>query len=176
LNAIDFMDEARTTVATLAEECRSGRLDAFERLYRLQGGRMKSVAYHLLGSIPDAEDAVQEAFLRIYKGAGGFRNEAGFIAWVYRILVNTCHDLRRRKQRRPESAPEDRAGNRENTPLALALAQALARLDERRRMVFLLFEAEGFAHTEIAAILQITEGNSRYLLHQAKRELQEMLG
>jgi len=171
------MEARRAGLASLASECQSGDLTAFERLYQTQGGRMKSVAYHLLGSIPDAEDAVQEAFLRIYRGVSSFRDEAGFSTWIYRILVNTCHDLRRRQQRRPEAPPIDDARSLSaNVPLALALEQALGQLDERHRMTFLLFEAEGFTHSEIAAILGISETNSRYLLHQAKRELQEILG
>jgi len=169
------MEPARERLASLASECQSGDIRAFERLYQAQGSRMKSIAYYLLGSIPDAEDAVQEAFIRIYRGVSTFRDEAGFSTWIYRILVNTCHDLRRKKQRHPEAPPAD-SPYQENVPLAVALEQALAQLDERHRMTFLLFEAEGFTHAEIAAILGVTETNSRYLLHQAKRELQKILG
>jgi RNA polymerase sigma-70 factor, ECF subfamily len=176
VNAIGCMDDTRLDLATLAEDCRCGKLSAYERLYQAQGSRMKSVAYHLLGSIPDAEDAVQEAFLRIYRNIAGFREEANFATWIYRILVNICHDQRRRKQRRPEAPVVEIRAAGAAPSLTLALEQALGMLNERHRLVFLLFEAEGFAHAEIAGILDTSESNSRYLLHEAKRELREILG
>jgi RNA polymerase sigma-70 factor (ECF subfamily) len=171
------MDDFQVELATLSQDCRGGSLAAFERLYQREGRRMKSVAYHMLGSRADAEDAVQEAFLRIYRGIAGFREEARFNTWIYRILVNACQDQRRRRQRRPESELAEGPGRGGPEPAtAVALEQALGRIDERRRMVFLLFEAEGFAHIEIAAILGTSESNSRTLLHEAKRELREILG
>ncbi len=170
------MDDFKAELAGLAEDCRCGSLAAYERLYELEGRRMKSVAFHILGSRADAEDAVQETFLRVYRGIAGFREEASFTTWIYRILIHACQDQRRRKQRRPEAELTDGAAGAGGGPAtAVALGQALSRIDERRRMVFLLFEAEGFAHAEIAAVLGTSESNSRYLLHEAKRELRKIL-
>src|SRR3989442_734925 len=84
----------------LVEACREGRASAFEELYRDHGGRMKSVARNLLGNASDAEDAVQEAFLKLYRGLAGFKGDSALSSWLYRILVNTCYDIGRRRQRR----------------------------------------------------------------------------
>ncbi|HSS44249.1 MAG TPA: RNA polymerase sigma factor [Thermoanaerobaculia bacterium] len=165
--------------AELLEGCRRGDASAFERLFEAHGMRMKSVAANLLGNVSDAEDAVQESFLKVYRGAASFRGASRLSTWLYRVLLNTCYDLLRRRLRHPESAPE--AGQAElraagdDHPLRLDLEAAVARLAPRRRMAFLLFEVEGFSHREVGEILGVPEGNSRVLLHEAKRELQRLL-
>src|SRR5438034_4171097 len=71
--------------------CRSRGLPAFERLYRDHGPRMMSIALNLLGNVADAEDAVQDAFLKIFRGGGGFWGRSALSTWIYRILVNSCY-------------------------------------------------------------------------------------
>jgi RNA polymerase sigma-70 factor (ECF subfamily) len=153
---------------------------AFERLYFTQAARLKSVAGNLLGNVADAEDAVQDAFLKAYRARGEFKGDAAPSTWLYRILVNACLDLgRRRKRRREEpepAAPLDlRPAAAQDHPLRLALEAAIARLAPRLRTVFLLAEVEGFTHREIGEILEIAEGTSKHDLFQAKRELQRLL-
>ena len=176
---------------SLLDGCRRGEVDAFERLYALHGARMKSIARNLLGHESDAEDAVQEAFLKVYRGAGSFRGTASVSTWIYRILVNTCYDaLRRRKRRsedaltletpRGEGARETAFGGAGATapgdhPLRIAIEQGVAKLKPRQRDVFLLSAVEGFSHREISEVLDIPEGTSRTLLFEAKRQLQELL-
>jgi RNA polymerase sigma factor (sigma-70 family) len=70
-------------------------LAAFEALYESHGARMKSLALNVLGNRSDAEDAVQETFLRAYKNRQSFRSDAALWTWVYRILLNACHDIGR---------------------------------------------------------------------------------
>ena len=91
----------------LLEGCRAGRLEAFERLYEQAGPRMKSLAANLLGNAEDAEDAVQETFLKVYRGAGGFKGSSAASTWAFRILLNTCYDAMRRRRRHPEDAGLD---------------------------------------------------------------------
>lgn len=168
----------------LAEGCRSGNLASFERLYQLQGARMKSVAMNLLGNAHDAEDVVQEVFLKVHRNIASFRGQSAFSTWMYRILLNACYDLRRKRMRRqelPELEPTEDAPAPEppapmsNHPLRLALERAVAELRPTLRSVFLLFEVEGFRHSEIAAMLQITETSSKNALYQAKQELRRIL-
>jgi RNA polymerase sigma factor (sigma-70 family) len=64
---------------------------------------MKSIAFNLLGNAADAEDAVQEAFLKIYRGAKTFRGGAAFSTWAFRVMVNTCYDALRRRRTAPRS-------------------------------------------------------------------------
>jgi RNA polymerase sigma-70 factor, ECF subfamily len=153
---------------------------AFEKLYATHGGRLKSVAMNLLGNVADAEDAVQDAFLKAYRARSAYKGDAAPFTWLYRILVNSCLDLGRRRKRRREDpeaeAPLDlRPAAESDHPLRLALETSVARLAPRLRAVFLLAEVEGFTHREIAEILEIAEGTSKSDLFQAKRQLQRML-
>jgi RNA polymerase sigma-70 factor (ECF subfamily) len=170
--------------ARLAAACQAGDLHAYERLYRLQGARMRNLARNLLGTQSDAEDAVQETFLKIQRSIATFRGQSSFVTWAFRILVNTCHDLRRSRTRRKEFVPDER----EDAPmpaeprapgghpsLKLALERAIATLTQQQRSVFLLYEVEGFHHAEIAAMLEITETASKNTLFQAKKNLRQTL-
>jgi len=170
--------------AAIAAGCLAGDMRAYERLYHLQGARMRNYARNLLGSPTDAEDAVQETFLKIQRGISTFRGQSSFVTWAFRILVNTCYDLRRSRMRRKEHLQDD---SEEGLPpfeprsrgahpaLRLALERALAQLTRHQREIFLLFEVEGFRHAEIAAMLDISETASKNTLFQAKKTLRTML-
>lgn len=170
------------TDEALLEGCRAGDLSAFEELYERHGARMKSIARNLLHDVGDAEDAVQEAFLKIYRGAKTFRGGAAFSTWAYRVLVNTCYDSLRRRGSRPtgpsldaEDATPLAAPATADHPLRMALEKAVGRLKPKHRAVFLLFEVEGFSHLEISRILGIPEGTSKTFLFGAKKNLQRWL-
>ena len=110
------------TDAELAEACKRGDLRAFERLYELEAGRMKSLAYHLLRSRADAEDAVQEAFIKVHKSVQGFEGNSSLATWVYRILLNCCYDALRKRQRLAEEpAPAHLRAESSKVPLKIAL-------------------------------------------------------
>jgi RNA polymerase sigma-70 factor (ECF subfamily) len=175
---------ARAEDSALAAACQAGDLRAYERLYALQGSRMKNLARNLLGNAHDAEDAVQETFLKVQRGIGSFRGQSSFVTWTFRILVNTCHDARRKRVRKKEVASEDDTGEplrpeprapSSHPALRLALERALAELTRHQRDIFLLYEVEGFHHAEIAAMLEITETASKNTLFQAKKNLRAML-
>src|SRR4030081_883802 len=93
--------------AVLAAACRSGDLRAYQRLYAMHGARMKNLARNLLGNPTDAEDAVQETFLKVHRSVASFRGKSSFVTWTYRILINTCYDARRSRLRKKEVANED---------------------------------------------------------------------
>jgi len=170
--------------AALAAGCLAGDMRAFERLYQLQGARMKNLARNLLGTQSEAEDAVQETFLKVQRSIASYRAQSPFVTWVFRILVNTCHDLRRSRMRRKEHSQDElEEGARQIEPrapvahpsLRMALERALAGLTRHQRDVFLLYEVEGFRHAEIAGILKISESASKNTLFQAKKNLRGML-
>jgi RNA polymerase sigma factor (sigma-70 family) len=161
----------------LAAACASGDSRVFEDIYRRFGDRMKSIAWNHLGNASDAEDAVQETFLKVHRAATTYTGEASFSTWLYRILVNTCYDVLRKRKRRIEEAPieetaERTAPNVDDTK-RIALRRLLDALPEQRRTVFTLFEIEGLSHAEIGEILGISEGNSKWILFATKKELQE---
>jgi RNA polymerase sigma-70 factor (ECF subfamily) len=176
--------QVRAEDSRLADACRSGSVGAFEQLYETQGTRMKSIAMNLLGNAHDAEDAVQETFMKIHRGIHYFKGQSAFSTWVYRILVNSCHDLRRSRVRRQETPEQDLvaedqtfevSGPVRDHPLRMALEKCVKQLTPHLRSVFLLYEVEGFKHSEIGSILGISEMASKNALYQAKRRLRDML-
>jgi RNA polymerase sigma-70 factor (ECF subfamily) len=164
----------------MAAGCAAGEPQVFETLYRTLGERMKSIAFNHLGNISDAEDAVQETFLKVHRAAESYTGEAAFSTWVFRVLINTCYDHLRRRRRRPEEAPIDdavevtgKAAPHVDDAKRITLRKMLEELPEQRRTVFTLFEIEGLSHAEIAQILGISEGNSKWILFATKKELQQ---
>lgn len=163
------------TDAELIEGCKRGNRRAYERLYELQAARLKSIAFHLVGNRADAEDAVQETFLKAFRAMDGFEGQSSLSTWMCRILINCCYDVLRKQQRLAEQPVRTHPASENKLPLKLALERALEKLNERQRIVFLLFEVEGLRHSEIAAVLQVPEGTSRSWLFEAKRELKRSL-
>jgi RNA polymerase sigma-70 factor (ECF subfamily) len=176
-------DDATSADAALAVACRSGDLHGYERLYAMHGARMKNLARNVLGNPTDAEDAVQETFLKVQRGIASFRGHSSFVTWAYRILINTCYDARRSRMRKKEIANDDSEGTPRLEPrapgahptLRMALERALEKLTRHQRDVFLLYEVEGFRHAEIAGMLELTETASKNTLFQAKKNLRRML-
>jgi RNA polymerase sigma-70 factor (ECF subfamily) len=176
--------EARAADARLSHGCRAGNVESYEELYRAQSSKMKSIAMNLLGNAHDAEDVVQETFLKIHRGIRYFKGQSAFSTWTYRILVNCCYDLRRKKMRRQETAEQDLVAEdqtfdspapMQDHPLRMALEKCVQQLTPYLRSVFLLYEVEGFKHAEIGLMLDISEMASKNALYQAKRKLREML-
>lgn len=132
----------------------------------------------------DAEDLVQDGFIQVFKEIEKFRN-GSLEGWMRRIFVNLCIDRYRRNSRRntwliPDSgdAHEVADPNYEIAPDFLEEAQLLAfinQLPEGSRMVFNLFAVEGYSHSEIARMLQITESTSRVQVTRARKLLQGKL-
>jgi RNA polymerase sigma-70 factor (ECF subfamily) len=175
--------EALSEDAALAAACRAGDLRAYERLYAMHGARLKNLARNVLGNPIDAEDAVQDTFLKVQRSIASFRGQSSFATWIYRILMNTCYDARRSRLRKKEVANDDSEETPQREPrapgahpsLRMALERALARLTRHQRDVFLLYEVEGFRHAEIAGMLEMTETASKNTLFQAKKNLRQML-
>ena len=164
----------------LASACAAGDTKIFEELYGRFGDRMKSIAWNHLGNAADAEDAVQETFLKVHRAASTFTGEASFSTWMFRILVNTCYDALRKRKRRIDEAPIDdepetveRTAPSVDDAKRITLRKLLDELPEQRRTVFTLFEIEGLSHAEIGEVLGISEGNSKWILFSTKKELQE---
>lgn len=162
----------------LAAACAKGEAGVFDEIYSKYGDRMKSIAWNHLGNRSDAEDAVQETFIKIHRAAATYTGEASFATWAYRILVNTCLDALRKRKRRVEEAPieavgAERRGMSVDDAKRMTLRKMLDALPVQKRTVFTLFEIEGLSHAEIASILGITEGNSKWILFATKKELQE---
>src|SRR5213595_3578335 len=158
---------------------------------------MYSSALRLTRNPADAEDLIQETFLRAYRGFEGFEEGTNLKAWLYRILTNTFINRYRQQKRRPEESDIDdvedfylyrRLGgleeariskSAEDTMLELftddEVKEALESLPETFRMAVLLADVEGFAYKEIAEILDIPIGTVMSRLHRGRKALQKRL-
>jgi RNA polymerase sigma-70 factor (ECF subfamily) len=151
-------------------------------------------ALRLTRNPQDAEDLVQEAVLRAYRGFAGFEEGTNLRAWMYRILTNTFINSYRKKQRQPVVVPEediedwylyDRLGAAATEASAESevleripdedVQRALEELPENFRMAVLLADVEGFSYKEIAEILDIPIGTVMSRLHRGRKALQKAL-
>jgi RNA polymerase sigma-70 factor, ECF subfamily len=129
----------------------------------------------------DAEDAVQEGFLRAYQALDRFDPSQTFSAWLNRIVANAALDLARRKKVRnaeqiSESIQAPFRDPAEGRELKERLQAALAELQPRARSVIVLHDVEGFTHAEIGEMLGIPGGTARSDLHHARQKLRGLLG
>lgn len=175
--------EADDGEAALVERVRRGEARAFDELVTRYMRRAFSVAYRMMGQREDAEDLVQDAFLTVLQRIGTFEAGRPFAPWFFRLLVNRGLNARKaRTLRTTEQVPEAAASTlptpereAERGELKDRLAAAMAALPERQRLIVQLFELEGFSGTEIAEILEISDGTVRWHLHEARKSLRRAL-
>ena len=153
-----------------------------------------SAALRLTRNPADAEDLVQETYLRAFRGFGGFEEGTNLRAWMYRILTNTFINAYRKKQREPVTVQDDEiedwflydrlgASGVEASAEAEVLdrlpdedvQRALEALPEQFRMAVLLADVEGFSYKEIAEILDVPIGTVMSRLHRGRKGLQKAL-
>ncbi|MGH7538275.1 MAG: RNA polymerase sigma factor [Gemmatimonadales bacterium] len=174
-----------TTAATDAETAdvalaQSGDGRAFERLYRAHVNRVHSLVRRMMSGV-DADDVTQDVFVRVWEKLHTFRGEAAFATWLYRLAVNVI--LARRKSAAIERGRlhddaelVDTLPTRRETPgHSVDFEEAIGRLPEGAREVFLLHDVQGFRHEEIATMLGIVPGTSKSQLHHARMALRKYL-
>ncbi|MEO7823323.1 MAG: sigma-70 family RNA polymerase sigma factor [Gemmatimonadaceae bacterium] len=152
----------------------------FAGLVRMHQRRAYSVARAIVLTHEDAEDAVQEGFLRAYQALATFDPGKPFGAWLNRIIANAALDLARRKKVRnaeelSDAMPSPFRDPAEDAELRARLQDALAKLPERSRAVIVLHDVEGFTHAEIGEMLGIPGGTARSDLHHARQRLRGLL-
>ncbi|MGH3669078.1 MAG: RNA polymerase sigma factor [Pseudonocardiaceae bacterium] len=169
---------------TLVVRAQEGDVRAFEALVRRYQRQFYRLAVRLLGNSSDAEDALQEAFVAAWRRLPGFRGEAAFSSWMYRIVTNRCLLLLRtrqpvttldelRDQPSPESAsPEHAAETRDR---ATALQRALLNLPTDQGTCWILRELHGLGYEDIAIIVAAGPDAVRGRLHRARRTLAEVM-
>ncbi|MBK9304231.1 MAG: RNA polymerase sigma factor [bacterium] len=179
------VDRTDPDTASLVARARLGDRQAFEQIYRRHVGRMHAVCLRLTGDANEAEAAVQDAFVRAWRGLGGFRGDSALGTWLHRLAVNAALDRRREFKRREGrhddiDAQEEAAAPQlrvlQPTPgAAWDLERAVAALPPGARTAFVLFEIEGYRLTEIAALTGTATGTVKAQLHRARTRLKEML-
>ncbi len=158
----------------------SGDPSAFERLYQRHVARVHSLARRML-DYELADEITQDVFVRAWEKLHTFRGEAAFGTWLHRLAVNVIlarrGTLGKQRQRYTESdAPLEMMPARTGEPgTGMDLEQAMARLPDGARQVFVLHDVEGYRHEEIASMLGLAEGTSKSQLHRARMALRQHL-
>lgn len=177
-------DEAVLARFADASRASSEREAAFHELVQRYQRRIFAVCLRALGSPSDAEDAVQETFVRLARGAASFRGDAKLSTWLYRVARNVCTDHIRYDARRPstpveditavgtEPVADDVIGARET---AMTVEAALAQLDEQSRMLLLLVAVEGLSYADAAASVDLPVGTVKSRVSRARVRLGELL-
>jgi RNA polymerase sigma-70 factor (ECF subfamily) len=180
------------TDAAFVAKARSGDSDAFRVLTERHGRSLFRLAFRMTGNEQDAEDVVQESFLRAYRQLGKFDERASFGTWLYRIAANCSLDLVRSKKRRSEHIahtdpdmedPVVSLPSGDPTPERMALssevrervAEAMNELSATERTAFVLRHFEGMCIEEVSRVLECQPGAAKHSVFRAVQKLRRAL-
>lgn len=168
----------------IIEKCRLNDRKAQLQLYNSYCNGMYSVAKRYLSHDAEAEDAVQDAFVKAFTKLHLFSGEVSFGSWLKKIVIHTCLDVLRKHKLdlvslddvQEKVSPKDSSITKINTQFSIEnIKDAISVLSEKYKLVLNLYLIEGYDHQEISTILQITESTSRMYLHRGKLQLQKQL-
>lgn len=183
------MDESD---AAAVQRAREGDTDAFRALVDRHSRRVFNVAYRMTSNEHDAEEVVQNAFLKAYENLAQFDGRARFGTWLYRIAVNCAHDVMRRRQRHhrrrldedPRQAPAyldvptsdpDPARLAHSSEIQEAIASSMDRLSEQERAAFVLRHFEGMSIREIGRVMGTGDSATKNAIFRGVQKLREDL-
>ncbi|GIV09177.1 MAG: hypothetical protein KatS3mg019_1268 [Fimbriimonadales bacterium] len=193
--SLDIVDTL-SAEAVLVERAQAHDEAAFEQIMNLYADRLYNYILRMVGNPADAEDLLQEAFLRAYQGLPNFDGRASLSTWLYRIATNLCIDHQRKRARRVQTVsysvweddegetgewefpdlqtpnPMDAALNRE---LRQVVEQAVAALSPKLKTVLLLYDVEELSYDEIARVLSIPIGTVKSRLNHARGQIQKQV-
>jgi RNA polymerase sigma-70 factor, ECF subfamily len=184
-------EEATTDEAVydeLVQRCKRGDELAWNELVRATHREVYTLCLRILGNADDAAEATQDAYLKVWRGLAGFRGDAQFSTWLYRVATNAALSKQRsrRRRREHESEPadevlaqipsgasvEDAAGAKVEVR---ALESALASLPEMYRDAVVLRDVYGFSISEVARHLKVSETAAKVRVHRGRKRLREMM-
>lgn len=171
---------------TFVTQAAAGSREAFDELVRRYRRSVYNLVRALTGGDDDAEDLVQDVFVRAFRAIEGFRGDSAFKSWLYRIAVNVVHThLQRRRTREPFSAARAGETSLSDVPDAddlesavlrrQAIERALASLPEQLRVLVVLRDVHGLKYDEIAKIVKSPRGTVESRLFRARQQLRPML-
>ena len=170
------------TEEAILKGCLNNEPAAQQELYQRYSPKMLSVCYRFAKNREDAEDMLQEGFIRVFSQIHQFRAQGAFEGWVRRIIVHTCINILKKNKKFNESVDIIHATNiqvrEESVPSiiqAKQIVECIRMLPIGYRTVLNLFALEGYSHKEIADMLDIEESTSRSQYTRAKAMLQEIL-
>lgn len=173
----------------LVERARDGDGAAFDALVERHADHVYGICLRYFRDADDADDAFQAAFLACYRGLHTFRGRSQLSTWLYRITMNACHDLARRRARQPRTVPLDadraHAGAHAYDTAAVDrlaaaelqpdLVDALGQLDATQRHAVVLRDVVGATYEEIAAAQDVATGTAKSRVHRGHARLAELL-
>jgi RNA polymerase sigma factor (sigma-70 family) len=168
----------------LIEQCRNGNTKAQFEIYKLYYKAMYNTSLRLVNDSMEAEDIMQEAFLKAFKNINTYKEEVSFGAWLKKIVVNRSLDvLKKRKletgeldEGRTVIADEEQEDVWEDQIQKIAeIKQAIAELSDKYRIIVTLHLIEGYDHDEIAEILDMTNAAVRTSYSRGRKNLQDLL-
>lgn len=174
-------------VPELVIRCQQGDTAAFSQLVSITQDNIYNMAFRILGSREDAQDAAQEVYMRIWQGLPAFRNESKFSTWLYRVVVNTCLNRKRQLRRQLQMVDDERLLETLPEPSLEPLRQALKNernnkiwaavdsLSDKYRLVISLFYQEELSYAEISDLLMLPIGTVKAHLNRARVALAKML-
>ncbi len=173
----------------LIVQARSGDSAAFEQLITIFQRRVLSTAWRMLGNEQDARDAAQEAFLRTFKHLGAFKLDQDFSGWLYRIVINACRDMARKRRYRDHTTSIDAAEasgaldaihSGDDIEAAAIKSQqlkmisvALSTLSKKERAALVLRDLEGLSTEEVARILGSSQTTVRSQISSARVKIKQ---
>lgn len=173
-----------SSLSSLIQRSKSGDSAAMEEIYEHYKGPLFNLAYRYTYDRVAAEDLLQDIFIKIFTHLRDVQQEETFVAWIYRIAINTCFSyLRSKKSRNGRSVPLSQvAGKKEEAAydvheqsLQGPLEEAVQQLPEKLKTVFLLHDVQGYKHEEIAQMLGVKVGTSKSQLFKARLKIREIL-
>jgi RNA polymerase sigma-70 factor, ECF subfamily len=170
----------------LVQEVRNGRRQAYTELMRRYQERVYWVARRIVGSHDDADDVVQETFVKAYLALGEFRGDSSFFTWIYRIAVNLSLNALRKRQvlnylhesellSRILPSTDDPGKDLENAETESALARAVATLPEKQKAVFVMRYYDEMTYEEIGRVLKTSVGGLKANYFHALRKVREYM-
>lgn len=177
------MEHARKNEVELVRRAARGEVEAYEQLYREHAGRVFGLCLRMTRDRNEAEELVQDVFVRVWEKLGSFHGSSAFSTWLHRVAVNTVIQKLRSQARWRErhDAAADPAAAADSAFASLAgadidLERAISRLPVQARMIFVLHDVEGNKHREIAELTGLAVGTCKAHLHRARQLLREILG
>jgi len=165
----------------LVKDCKKGVRKAQFELYQLYSKAMFNICLRMLKNEADAEDLLQNSFIDVFTKLDTFRFQSTIGAWIKRIVVNNCINFLKKRRLYFEEI-DDRIGDRVDTQpeeepslSVQAIKDAIFQLPDGYRVVFSLYQMEGYDHKEIAEILNVSEQTSKSQYSRARKKLRELL-
>lgn len=164
----------------LIQKCCDGNRTAYREFYELYAGQLLVVAMRYMKTREEAEDVLQEAYIKAFKNLASFDKRSSLKTWLIRITINTAlNQLRKRHEMINWTTPEVVDKKVDTLPIdhlqIAELIELIQQLPTGCQLVFNLFAIEGFSHKEIAEKLAISEGTSKSQLSRAKELLRAMI-